>query len=188
VIIDCDGRMGTFVVFVSLLTSCVCAGYEVELQDMVGHYCWQNPDKEQAISGIAWEQYGEGTLFLEGTYKPGVDIEGYFFVDLYISVNYTYNGYDSWATRIVMRVIGEGAFAVAPQFRREVGELYSVDPTYSGDVLVRVHQGTSADVLGRVYHGTDPIVEIERAVLVVPEPGSVVLLGVGVLMLRRKMR
>jgi hypothetical protein len=177
-----------------LLPQFASAYYEITLDKLHGEYGW-GIVREQTISGIPWGDLGDAVLEIRGSYSKGSiqlihdnfnEVE--LWTDMYIVAStqaWPDSGdYDEWGSKIRMIEYGEGEFQAELPFHFSKGYRYAVDPSYSGSIYLWLLQD-------RTIHGGDiitqePILNIDHAVLIIPEPASGLLLGLGGLWLRRR--
>jgi hypothetical protein len=177
-----------------LLPQFASAYYEIALDQLDGEYGWAF-HREQMISGIPWGDLGDAVLEIRGSYSKGsiqLIHDNFNEVELWTDLCFEASSQawpdsgwiDVWGNRTPMIEYGEGKFQAELPLHFSKGYRYAVDPSYSGNIYLWMFQV-------RTIHGGDiitqePILNIDRAVLIIPEPASLLVLGLGGLWLRRR--
>jgi hypothetical protein len=199
-------------VFLSLgliISHCSFATISYELDNLLGEYQLEKNDhiytttvKEQTLSGIRWgslgpEQWGATGNFrlsLQGNYQWGIlqsyehNDEEFRIATTLSCILYTSDGlyHDAWGSNINMWNYEEGTFLFLLEFTRgfSVWPPAFVDPLYDGDIIVALFHDRT--LLGGDVITVPPVMTITEAILKIPEPANLFLLGCGILFMRER--
>jgi hypothetical protein len=180
--------MGFFVLtaLVAIVPPCAGVLVEIPLSGLEGTYAgWEYG--QETVTGIRWSSFEDVSIRLEGTYLHGriqlyhdafreVDLWTELYAVAEVAGNPPYM-WDAWADHVEMRDYGDGRFAITLDFEYGRGYLFTNDPFYSDAIILTIGQNrtiAAGDVIPQ-----KPVLQIDKATLIVPEPCCLAFLVAG---------